>query len=100
MVARGVGMGQLIDEPMSSGDPHRATIKAHYSSTQTHSPLQNPRLAAQVDAYCGDACVAPRPLPNPSQWHQEHLSRVGIHTWRLKAGWDNTYLQRVLAATI
>lgn len=28
---------------------------------------------------------------------QEHSSRVGIHTKRLKAGWDNTYLQRVLA---
>ncbi len=28
---------------------------------------------------------------------QEHSSRVGIHTKRLKAGWDNTSLQRVLA---
>jgi predicted transposase YbfD/YdcC len=28
---------------------------------------------------------------------QEHSSRVGIHIKRLKAGWDNTYLQRVLA---
>ncbi len=28
---------------------------------------------------------------------QEHSSRVGIQTKRLKAGWDNTYLQRVLA---
>jgi predicted transposase YbfD/YdcC len=28
---------------------------------------------------------------------QEHSSRVGIHTKRLKAGWDNAYLQRVLA---
>ncbi len=28
---------------------------------------------------------------------QEHSSRVGIHTKRLKAGWDNTYLQLVLA---
>src|SRR5712692_445493 len=28
---------------------------------------------------------------------QEHSSHVGIHTKRLKAGWDNTYLQRVLA---
>ena len=28
---------------------------------------------------------------------QEHSSRVGIHTKRLKAGWDNTYLQRLLA---
>ncbi len=28
---------------------------------------------------------------------QEHSSRVGIHTKRLKAGWDHTYLQRVLA---
>src|SRR6266700_1913962 len=28
---------------------------------------------------------------------QEHSSRVGIHTKRLKAGWDNSYLQRVLA---
>jgi predicted transposase YbfD/YdcC len=28
---------------------------------------------------------------------QEHSSRVGIHTKRLKAGWDTTYLQRVLA---
>ena len=28
---------------------------------------------------------------------QEQSSRVGIHTKRLKAGWDNTYLQRVLA---
>src|SRR6266852_2819068 len=28
---------------------------------------------------------------------QEHSSRVGIHTKRLKAGWDNTYLQQVLA---
>jgi hypothetical protein len=29
---------------------------------------------------------------------QEHSSRVGIHTKRLKPGWDNTYHQRVLAA--
>ncbi len=28
---------------------------------------------------------------------QEHSSRVGIHSKRLKAGWDTTYLQRVLA---
>jgi predicted transposase YbfD/YdcC len=28
---------------------------------------------------------------------QEPSSRVGIHTKRLKAGWDNAYLQRVLA---
>ena len=28
---------------------------------------------------------------------QEHSSRVGIHTKRPKAGWDNAYLQRVLA---
>ena len=28
---------------------------------------------------------------------QEHSSRVGIQTKRLKAGWDITYLQRVLA---
>ena len=28
---------------------------------------------------------------------QEHSSGVGIHTKRLKAGWDNAYLQRVLA---
>ncbi len=28
---------------------------------------------------------------------QEHSSRVGIQTKRLKAGWDTTYLQRVLA---
>jgi predicted transposase YbfD/YdcC len=28
---------------------------------------------------------------------QEHSSRVGIHTKRLKAGWDNSYLQCVLA---
>ena len=28
---------------------------------------------------------------------QEPSSRVGIHTKRLKAGWDTTYLQRVLA---
>jgi len=27
---------------------------------------------------------------------QERSSRVGIHAKRLKAGWDNTYLQRVL----
>jgi predicted transposase YbfD/YdcC len=27
---------------------------------------------------------------------QEQSSRVGIHAKRLKAGWDNTYLQRVL----
>lgn len=27
---------------------------------------------------------------------QEKTSRVGIHAKRLKAGWDNTYLQRVL----
>jgi predicted transposase YbfD/YdcC len=31
---------------------------------------------------------------------QEPSSRVGIHTKRLKAGWDNTYLQRVLAGVI
>ena len=30
----------------------------------------------------------------------EPSSRVGIHTKRLKAGWDNTYLQRVLAGVI
>jgi len=28
---------------------------------------------------------------------QEQSSRVGIHTKRLKAGWDTAYLQRVLA---
>ena len=28
---------------------------------------------------------------------REHSSHVGIHTKRLKAGWENTYLQRVLA---
>jgi len=28
---------------------------------------------------------------------QEHSSHIGIHTKCLKAGWDNTYLQRVLA---
>lgn len=28
---------------------------------------------------------------------QEHSARVGIQTKRLKAGWDTTYLQRVLA---
>jgi len=28
MVARGVGYGPFIDEPMSSGKPRRATIKA------------------------------------------------------------------------
>jgi hypothetical protein len=28
---------------------------------------------------------------------QEHSSRVGIHPKRLKAGWDTSYLQRVLA---
>ena len=27
---------------------------------------------------------------------QEKSSRVGIHAKRLKAGWDNAYLQRVL----
>ena len=27
---------------------------------------------------------------------QEHSSHVGIHTKRLKAAWDQTYLQRVL----
>ena len=27
---------------------------------------------------------------------QEKSSRVGIHAKRLKAGWDNDYLQRVL----
>jgi predicted transposase YbfD/YdcC len=31
---------------------------------------------------------------------QEHSSRVGIQTKRLKAGWDTTYLQRVLAGVI
>jgi predicted transposase YbfD/YdcC len=31
---------------------------------------------------------------------QETSSRVGIHAKRLKAGWDNTYLQRVLDGVI
>jgi len=31
---------------------------------------------------------------------QEKSSRVGIHAKRLKAGWDNTYLQRVLDGVI
>jgi len=31
---------------------------------------------------------------------QEKTSRVGIHAKRLKAGWDNTYLQRVLDGVI
>ncbi len=31
---------------------------------------------------------------------QEHSSQVGIQTKRLKAGWDTTYLQRVLAGVI
>jgi len=37
------GCGPCIDEPMSSGDPQRATIKAHHPSTQPPSPLRNPR---------------------------------------------------------
>ena len=39
MVARGVGYGPFIDEPMSSGKPRRATVKAHTTSTQPPSPL-------------------------------------------------------------
>lgn len=31
---------------------------------------------------------------------QEKSSRVGIHAKRLKAGWDNTYLQRILDGVI
>jgi len=31
---------------------------------------------------------------------QEHSSRVGIQTKRLKAGWDNSYLQGVVAGVI
>ena len=31
---------------------------------------------------------------------QEKSSRVGIHAKRLKAGWDNGYLQRVLDGVI
>lgn len=31
---------------------------------------------------------------------QEKSSRVGIHAKRLKAGWDNDYLQRVLDGVI
>ena len=31
---------------------------------------------------------------------QEKTSRVGIHAKRLKAGWDNTYLQHVLDGVI
>jgi hypothetical protein len=31
---------------------------------------------------------------------QEKSSRVGIHAKRLKAGWDNAYLQRVLDGVI
>src|SRR6266699_4312251 len=39
----GVGMGQpFIDDPKSPGDPQRATIKAHTTSTQPPSPLRNP----------------------------------------------------------
>src|SRR3989442_6356088 len=29
-------------------------------------------------------------------WRKEKSSRVGIHARRLKAGWDNAYLQLVL----
>src|SRR6266705_5607308 len=38
------GYGPFIDEPTSSGDPRRATIKAHHPSSQPPSPLRNPRL--------------------------------------------------------
>jgi hypothetical protein len=34
---------------------------------------------------------------SPNLLRHEHSSRVGIHTKRLKAGWDTAYLQRVLA---
>src|SRR6266571_1528340 len=34
------GCGLCIDEPMSSGDPQRATIKVHLPSTQPPSPLR------------------------------------------------------------
>ena len=45
------GYGPFIDEPTFSGDPQRATRKAHYPSTQPPSPLLNPRLGLKVDAY-------------------------------------------------
>lgn len=39
----GRGYGPFIDEPISSDNPRRATIKASHPSTQPPSPLQNPR---------------------------------------------------------
>ncbi|WP_281276540.1 hypothetical protein [Tengunoibacter tsumagoiensis] len=33
---------------------------------------------------------------NAPMYQQERSSRVGIHARRLKAGWDNQYLLRVL----
>ena len=53
MVGPFVGVGDtrcrlFIDQPTSSGDPRRATIKAHHSSTQSPSPLRNPRLGLKL----------------------------------------------------
>src|SRR5205807_2705279 len=42
-------MGQpFIDKPKSPGDPRRATIKAHTTSTQPPSPLRNPGVGLRL----------------------------------------------------
>ncbi len=42
------GYGPFIDEQTPSGDPQRATMKAHTTSTQPPSPLRNPRLGLRL----------------------------------------------------
>src|SRR5438874_186096 len=44
----GGGYDPFIDEPMSSGSPRRAIIKAHHPSTQPPSPLQNTGLGLRL----------------------------------------------------
>src|SRR5947199_8721970 len=63
MVARGWGCGPSIDEPMSLGDPQRATIKTHLPSTQPLSPLRNPRLGFRLMPITAASLTPIRILP-------------------------------------
>ncbi|HXZ04474.1 MAG TPA: hypothetical protein VEH81_06545 [Ktedonobacteraceae bacterium] len=49
-----MGFGSFIDDPASSGNPRRATIKAHPTAHHPRLPLQISIGSSQVDAYQAD----------------------------------------------